>query len=72
MNSQVLLNPHQWLLARYAAQVRFDPRSWGATHRLVETVYRVLLKRFATPGELESWTSSLFTRNTNTSTAYPN
>ncbi len=59
MNSQTMLNPHQWLLARYAAQVRLDPRSWGSTRRLIETTYRTLLKRPASSSELARWMQSL-------------
>jgi ubiquinone/menaquinone biosynthesis C-methylase UbiE len=59
VNTQAILNPHQWLLARYAAQVRLDPRGWGSTRRLIETAHRILLLRSVSPSELATWMQSL-------------
>jgi SAM-dependent methyltransferase len=56
---QRILHPHNWILARYAAQIRFDPRSWGSPSRLVDATYHVLLKRSVDPEERERWSGQL-------------
>lgn len=59
MDLKGLFHPHNWILARYAARVELDPRSWGSPSRLVETAHRVLLERPVDPEELETWTGQL-------------
>jgi SAM-dependent methyltransferase len=56
---QGILHPHNWILARYAARVRFVPRSWGSPSRLADATHRVLLQRSVDPEERETWTGQL-------------
>jgi hypothetical protein len=59
VNLRALCLPHQRLFARYALRIRLDPRSWGGARALVETAYRVILRRPARAEELGVWVAQL-------------
>jgi SAM-dependent methyltransferase len=52
---QTIFHPRQWLFVYYVLRIGLDPRSWGSPRALIETTYRVMLRRPADAEGLKTW-----------------
>jgi SAM-dependent methyltransferase len=56
---RAIRHPHTRLLALYALRIKLDPRSWGGVRELIETTYRVMLRRPAGADGFGAWGGKL-------------